>query len=76
MVHQQEEFKYFGSGIEWQASYQPLWSRVQWNQWRATGCLGQWNVPVYGLPQHQAVLFVEVVWELRNSPVYKVMERL
>lgn len=38
--------------------------------------LGTSQVPVYGLPQHQAVLPVEVVWELGNASVCKVMERL
>lgn len=52
------------------------WPALQWTQQRPVGCLVESNVPVYGLPQHQAVLFVEVVLELGNSSVRKVVKRL
>lgn len=34
------------------------------------------DVPVNGLPQHQAVISVEILWELENSSVGEVVVRL
>lgn len=51
-------------------------SQNKQNQWWLAGCWYEINAPVYGLPQHQAVISVEIVWELGNSSVCEVMAGL